>query len=542
VSTPHPTSVTQGTQFATAYPFAKPSDDVRGLLTDFYLCYEDPGCVVTLPLRVDWLHGLGSAVAAPPPGTPAPVNPVEVLVKDAAGYVVFDSTEATQFYVQPWGGRSVVEWLTTYGVCRLVVQDVDPTLWPADLRPAAGELDGRTYHSLPRRVLSLGAEGVFFAPGAVEIDNGFNVDVQADEQPRVDGGRRVTQIVFTIEPGLGAGTAPGCGVEAEVLVRTINGVGPDAGGNFVLDAYECFRLQLPLTVDGVTATYGTPDLDPETARHAVLVANDCVPCCECSDYVNVYKGLTGTWNAWKRAAELLEKVRDDFAANRTRWQAAVACARENPLRLRLLADKACAAQVSASYCNNTGTCVKPLTMTFDFSGATGGTVVEAQAEGRGPRDKVTLDGTWPNFSYTFAEAEPYAASWVNFRVCMSGCTDGQAIEVTLGASGQQATATSSVPLTTAQPDYGCGCAAQAPPSDGRLTPIYESPAGTLDGSNGSFTLSHPADPAETLQVFRNGVLQALGIDYDVSGTTLTFTPGNVPQPGDILITYYLMRT
>lgn len=62
----------------------------------------------------------------------------------------------------------------------------------------------------------------------------------------------------------------------------------------------------------------------------------------------------------------------------------------------------------------------------------------------------------------------------------------------------------------------------------------ETPAGTINGSNATFTLSGIPLPASSLMVYRNGLLQKTGVDYTVSLDRITFVPGAIPQPGDLL--------
>jgi len=71
--------------------------------------------------------------------------------------------------------------------------------------------------------------------------------------------------------------------------------------------------------------------------------------------------------------------------------------------------------------------------------------------------------------------------------------------------------------------------------------INETPSGTLDGVNNTFTLAN--DPVDgSLMLFYNGVLQkpGAGNDYTISGNTITFTD---PPPGgcatDTLSAWYL---
>jgi hypothetical protein len=66
----------------------------------------------------------------------------------------------------------------------------------------------------------------------------------------------------------------------------------------------------------------------------------------------------------------------------------------------------------------------------------------------------------------------------------------------------------------------------------------ETPAGVVDGSNASFTLAAVPNPATSLVVFRNGVLQKVGQDYSLTANTIQFVAGAVPQPGDTLLATY----
>lgn len=66
----------------------------------------------------------------------------------------------------------------------------------------------------------------------------------------------------------------------------------------------------------------------------------------------------------------------------------------------------------------------------------------------------------------------------------------------------------------------------------------ETPGGTIDGVNDTFTLAKT--PVGKIMLFSNGVLQdpGSGNDYQLSGVTITFEPGSIPQTGDkLLVTY-----
>jgi hypothetical protein len=66
----------------------------------------------------------------------------------------------------------------------------------------------------------------------------------------------------------------------------------------------------------------------------------------------------------------------------------------------------------------------------------------------------------------------------------------------------------------------------------------EIPAGTLDGTNVTFTLSAVPTPASSLALYRNGVLQKAGLDFNLSGNIIQFLVVSTPQPGDTLLASY----
>jgi hypothetical protein len=66
----------------------------------------------------------------------------------------------------------------------------------------------------------------------------------------------------------------------------------------------------------------------------------------------------------------------------------------------------------------------------------------------------------------------------------------------------------------------------------------EVPSGSINGTNTAFQLSQNPNPTGTLEVYLNGLLEARGVDYTLSGQTLTFAAASIPQSGDILQVFY----
>jgi hypothetical protein len=60
----------------------------------------------------------------------------------------------------------------------------------------------------------------------------------------------------------------------------------------------------------------------------------------------------------------------------------------------------------------------------------------------------------------------------------------------------------------------------------------------VDGANSEFGLSAVPNPAGSLSVYRNGILQKAGEDFTLTGTTVHFATAASPQPGDTLLASY----
>lgn len=66
----------------------------------------------------------------------------------------------------------------------------------------------------------------------------------------------------------------------------------------------------------------------------------------------------------------------------------------------------------------------------------------------------------------------------------------------------------------------------------------ETPAGSINGTNLGFTLANvPSLPTDVV-LYKNGVVLLYGVDYTVSGSTITFSTGEAPQTADELVAYY----
>jgi len=79
------------------------------------------------------------------------------------------------------------------------------------------------------------------------------------------------------------------------------------------------------------------------------------------------------------------------------------------------------------------------------------------------------------------------------------------------------------------------------PCSGGAGPAFidsEALGGIVDGGNAVFTTSNAPNPPASLALYRNGILQKVGFDYTLTGSTVTYLTGAIPQPADTLLASY----
>ena len=80
------------------------------------------------------------------------------------------------------------------------------------------------------------------------------------------------------------------------------------------------------------------------------------------------------------------------------------------------------------------------------------------------------------------------------------------------------------------------CGSEVDPGPGFVD--HEVPAGLVNSSNATFTLAAAPLPASSLMLYRNGLLMRRGLDFNLSGSAITFTVQSIPQTGDGLLASY----
>lgn len=442
------------------YPLASapPSTDIRYLLADLWLAYDDPadyaapGQVTPFkpPFRVYYMYGFGGDASSPPAGVAPVVNDREMVIMDATGRIVIDTAllepgHSTHYYRKPWSTRlEITGWEKEFAVLFVVAhtQWPDPpytfvteTTYAEHINPTTAIIDERAWQRRPKRVRSFTVVLDNVKREPVEFVEGYNVDIVLSDEI-VAGNRVKRQLTFAAVSGNGAGVYPGCQPQPLLLTR-INGRPPTKAGDYYLTGTDCYWVRRqPIMHDTVNNRVGaiTPAL--------LQVGNDCGPCCECAQFVSTARYMNRTRDRYDAIGTEAEQTRDKYHLNRNRWNAGKCCFDTHLLRLQVRAQLCPHIDVLGQFCNWTAECVGPLVMTFDFTETgtyTIDTVVKIPTaivtpgftnarsnmrmeNRRSPQTtREFLTGVWPLFTYTFDEVEPYQNVWVKFRLLMENC-------------------------------------------------------------------------------------------------------------------------
>ena len=123
--------------------------------------------------------------------------------------------------------------------------------------------------------------------GDVEFVAGYNVQLETLGTMDISNGRTASVVNVSAVSGTGMGLVPSECAPDDVL-RTLNGVGPDEGGNVSFTPTGCYRYVFDKTM--------YTDTEITITGNQITMYNDCYPCCECEDYSRVYKGMTRLYN------------------------------------------------------------------------------------------------------------------------------------------------------------------------------------------------------------------------------------------------------
>jgi hypothetical protein len=249
---------------------------------------------------------------------------------------------------------------------------ITPRDYPVHLAPTSAVLDERAVERQPKRLKSLLVGLQRITGDTIVLQGGYNIELidqgtfeeaapLAFVGGQITGGstslRAGNRLEIDGTPGGGLGRFPGCG-EVDIAVRQINGVPADDVGDWLMVPEQCYWYERPSVVltPGDLYTKRIVRVDPNT----IQLHNNCVPCCECDDFVEVKVAIDVQYEDWRDVSKGAELTRDWYSDNRTRWLEQKRCREEQPQRLIL--ESTCGGYVSVgyTYCNTGLDCVGPL--------------------------------------------------------------------------------------------------------------------------------------------------------------------------------------
>lgn len=434
----------------TNYPFSQPCE-LRKILADLYLAFEDTAAGFVRPFSVAWLYGFGCLTGEEPSFDP--VHDVDMCIVDAEGSVVFDSRNADEPQISDWGTRlQIIQWIKGSEVLRVVrymswtedevPEDFDYYIY----EPADAELEERTVQPVPLHVRSLRLDSTDAINGNIILERGYNTSVEVSVPTRVNGGRFETSILIGAAPGSGLGRfGPACTGAKQTGIRRINGIGPDARGNLILNATGCYRVDRPVLQ--TESGGGMPQA--RVQDHALEINNDCGACCQCQDFINVYEAIRRMRDRYADLVLRAQVARDLYKLNRERFLKQADCRYNDPLRVVLQPVCPNMAAVSIGYCHQGDTCLTNVVIPFSFvyEDTTGykdpddptkplsadttcpsggdivcgschriGNVGEQRQRGLTPasNELYTPGGAWPNYYVTFDRLQPGSLGSISF--------------------------------------------------------------------------------------------------------------------------------
>lgn len=315
----------------TAYPFYPQAvgpltpDDLRTLVVDALVRYT------SAPAEGDALELVqldydGEAVATAGFGIK--------LKWVSDGSVFFDSgSDAHTVHAAEWGPWAVVEWQVTApvpAVVRLVLHAarLSDFVYPVIPATQLRLLDSVVSRVSPR-VSSLSVRNPPWPPqlpvltGHVRLVAGYNMRLEVGGTqtavptlPASTGfSRTATRIVVDPQVGAGLGREILPNDQDASLLRTVNGVGPDASGDFKVQMKDgCYWLEIPVTDQH------------EAVRHALLRWHgDCAVCCSCQDYVDHYAMLAAADLRLRQVHSKLQTVGQKYEKLRAGLEANQPC-------------------------------------------------------------------------------------------------------------------------------------------------------------------------------------------------------------------------
>lgn len=121
----------------------------------------------------------------------------------------------------------------------------------------------------------------------------------------------VQRIVISATPGAGTGKVPADCSQPVDDIFTINNISGN-NGEFTIEADDCYRVERRLVAD-------------VSQPNAIQVDNNCQPCCDCDDFVDVLEGIRRLKNEGLQIKKVWNQARAAYIEFKSEWEQRVQC-------------------------------------------------------------------------------------------------------------------------------------------------------------------------------------------------------------------------
>lgn len=386
----------------TDFPFVSPSSDVRGLFEDLFMSFDNRNDY-EYPLKITQVTGFQTA-------TPGVGN---LVIRDQANTLVFDTSTATSSSYRSWGATRVIYIWEKNNIYLTAVRYYGAGDKSSSFSPSNGDLDERAYQKECFKVNNIRIGNTAYI-GNISLIAGYNMVFTLRPSEDVEGKRKVNRIQVGAVAGEGTGIYPLCPEDCvKDSVTTVNGTEPDYNGNLLMVGKECYWFG----IDGESDSTRYRPFDDNTLN----LNNNCLPCCECNDYVYTYRAIQNLYSNFKALGDRAMAVRTQHYANHERWLAGKSCRESSSMRIYALPIAGGKASVLVTYCNTTNNYIGPikLEVTMDANGKSSSlqsdSVVWYPSNNSSPIS-IDPEGEWPAYVFRWDNLSPGKSAKIRFVV------------------------------------------------------------------------------------------------------------------------------
>ena len=271
------------TQYGDHYPLVDPSDDIKYLIDDLTVSYENPWWEYTLPLSIAYFDKLKG----------------RLKIKNNNNAIIFDATADN---IREWGGKyKIFSWNTNGFTIKMAINTEIDTA--SVIQPQNAVIDLRAVFLSPPHITSINGY-----KGDIEFEAGYNVSFKSSD---IDNElRQGAQIDMDAIAGQGKG-----------VKSHEDQMNESAGLKFLAGAHA--NENGAILINGE----GGPQVTAEC--HSISVGNSNTPCCHCEDMENLGNYMNAVSEKYKILGAYTKWIYQKYASIINQWKNRCADASED---------------------------------------------------------------------------------------------------------------------------------------------------------------------------------------------------------------------